>query len=287
MRYVSVGVDIKLCQIKARTMTNSTLKPRSKAASASNLKPSSTRTAAAEHATSLETLLESVSDYSKCTLELAARIRTRLAPLLAISNNNLHLNHKKSASTLVTKDSISNITDAMKNVNLGLSLELRTLKSFALKLLHQLCKTLNTIPTTGPSPEENATSVSVENVKPMKSKVNFVKVNIAQRSGPGQRNLPNQPTVVKDATSESQSQSCYFSVITQICADAANSLEKLERHESGFDQKFIDFTKKADGYFRASYWNFETEKALSNVITRLIEANQILHAETLLKSVPF
>ena len=59
-----------------------------------------------------------------------------------------------------------------------------------------------------------------------------------------------------------------------MCLNCATGLSNLESYEASLDS---DYTKSINGRMGGrSYWNFEVEKALSNVITRLIESGQVL-----------
>ncbi|ORY40996.1 hypothetical protein BCR33DRAFT_719099, partial [Rhizoclosmatium globosum] len=258
-------------------------------------KPSSAKQPAKPADNSLESILKSVEDYSQCTDVLADLVQQRLAPLLSLSAQAVpaekvvksripsklkqpKANPVDTLAEAVNEMSIENVEPS--RVSAVLPLELRALKSFALKLLATVSKTVQSVPTLksdtsvelkstafAPVLESNALLKKPDSKRPSSASAPKSKSSTVRATG-----TTTAPTIIPN----------YFEIITKMCLNCATGLSNLESYEASLDS---DYSKPINGRMGGrSYWNFEVEKALSNVITRLIESGQTTHAVMLLKN---
>ncbi|KAI8612609.1 peptidase family C50-domain-containing protein [Chytriomyces sp. MP71] len=146
----------------------------------------------------------------------------------------------------------------------------RLAKSFAFKALATLASVAKDL-----APSSSARSAAGEKPAPaaLSQPVRRVQSVSSLKSG--------APRVVKQLEPKAISRTPNTSLnIVQISSDCGNFLKSLEYHEASLHKDFLDVTS-TNALF--SYWNFEVEKAVSNIITRLVDSQHPQEALILLK----
>ncbi|KAJ3077266.1 hypothetical protein HDU98_004228 [Podochytrium sp. JEL0797] len=218
-------------------------------------------------------LIEAASDPKHCDDALARTIKARLAQTPAsLSKRTSRLGDSSTKRTTSRPDSVADLASNITALSLApqppaLSLQQRSLKSFATKLLSQTTKTIHAIP-----------AAKIATVAPAAEPSTYPRKPVSKR--PSTTTSTAKP---RSATPSTTPESQPFSALTQIAFDCSVALAKLERFESIEDSAFLESTNQSNSNAPLGYWSFETEKLLSNVITRLVEQEQYTHALRLLR----
>ncbi|KAJ3122281.1 hypothetical protein HK100_012060, partial [Physocladia obscura] len=230
-------------------------------------------------------LIADCIDPSKCNQSLFASIQIFLTPLHTWTFSDA-LRPKPSIKKSKSKESFHQLESALENLSLDdgssvISIELKSLKSFALQILNQTYKTIQSLPKENAdfkNSNEEIKDRSSQTLKSAKSSVSRKTSSATLSSKPSVSSLRSTKTRTPSEISISLTvgKEDHGTFLTQIALACFDAIQSFEKHLS-------KSTYTSNDVPSASHSNYESEKALSNVATRLVEAGQIENAGKVLQ----